>query len=41
MNEKKIVILIVIVTVAIMVFFSYKAFKRKNYCSKCKKNKDK
>jgi hypothetical protein len=41
MNEKKLVILIVILTAVIMIIFSCKVFKRKNYCSKCKKNKNK
>lgn len=41
MKERFLVISIVALTVIIMVIFSYKTFKKENYCSKCKKNKDK
>jgi len=41
MGEKTLVILIVLLTAMIMGIFSYRAFKNKSYCSKCKKNKNK
>jgi len=41
MNERFLVILIVILTVIIMSIFLYKTFKNKNYCFKCKNKKNK
>lgn len=39
MGEKLLVILIVILTTIVMGIFTYKAYKKENYCSGCKRHK--